>query len=59
MIQEFKIFTVLKFPYKGINLPKYFYLMYIETEAANGGVLHINCSAPASKLELDKLPGAK
>jgi len=29
------------------------------SEVANEGVLQINCSAPAEKLKLDKLPGAK
>jgi len=29
-----------------------------QAEAANGGVLQINCSAPARKFKLDKLPGA-
>jgi len=28
-------------------------------EAANGGVLQFNCSAPARKLKLEKLPRAK
>jgi len=31
----------------------------IYTEAADGGVLQTNCSAPARKLKIDNFPGAK
>jgi len=37
----------------------YFNLPYQRLEAAIGGVLQNNCSAPAGKLKFDKLPGAK
>jgi len=51
--------------FKACTLASYFIFSLIEffsendPEAADGGVLQINCSAPAKKLILYKLPGAK